>query len=505
MNEDIKKDTMEETKTEFVQENEGMKKNPIVPLKWYQKKPVWIGTAAVAGVAIVGLVATLCLPKSALVVNAQEIELGNKVKLTKEALLNTDEMDAEVVNAVKISSDLMTNTKKYTYDEKTGEVTSKDNSYLDAGTYTVTLTYGDEKEDVKIKVEDTKAPKFVGFKKTITVEQNAEGFDLSRYYLAEDKSDVSVKEEKKTDISKATTVKNSVVGVDEFENESKKECEIKVVTQEDIKNGTKLTPMVDGNVPLSKDTLEKAKSGEIDVQVEKMDKKLAKAYSDIQEDKVNGTTSFKKVKNEDNYFNRDKFTNEGGISMEALGMTYKEYREFLNENFVDPETGTLKGTYNPETNAMEWTDESGSHSVSLDNVGIHPEEMGDAYWEWVESQVNGGNTNTGGTTKPSNPSGNTGSNTGGNTGNTGGNTGGNSGGSTTPSQPQEPTQPDIPACDDTIPAGFWANRADAEAYAQQVVMDKLLSGEASNGGYIVDIYRTGCGTKYYGITFKPFT
>ena len=507
MNEDIKKDTMEETKTEFVQENEGMKKDPIVPLKWYQKKPVWIGTAAVAGVAIVGLVATLCLPKSALVVNAQEVELGNKVKLTKKALLNTDEMDAEVVNAVKISSDLMTNTKKYTYDEKTGEVTSKDNSYLDAGTYTVTLTYGDEKEDVKIKVEDTKAPKFVGFKKTITVEQNAEGFDLSRYYLAEDKSDVSVKEEKKTDISKATTVKNSVVGVDEFENESKKECEIKVVNQEDIKNGTKLTPMVDGNVPLSKDTLEKAKSGEIDVQVEEMDKKLAKAYSDIQEDKVNGTTSFKKVKNEDNYFNREKFTTVGNISMESLGMDYKEYREFVNTYLLDEE-GHVKGTYNPETNTFDGVDKDGnSFSISAGGLGIQPGEVKTPaeMLEYIQQQQNNGSQSS----KPSKPNtgnnGNTGSNTGGNTGNTGntgGNTGGNSGGSTTPSQPQEPTQPDIPACDNTIPAGFWANRADAEAYAQKVIMDKLLSGEASHGGYIVDIYRTGCGTKYYGITFK---
>lgn len=464
-------------------------------MKWYQNKKIVVGTVAAIVVCLAIVYAITSQPS--IVVKTQEIEAGDKVSLTKESLLDTEKMDAELVDDIKITSNLMTDTDKYSYNEESGEVTSKDETYLEAGTYTVTITYGDKTEDVKIKVEDTKAPKFVGFKKTITVEQNAEGFDLSRYYLAEDKSDVSVKEEKKTDISKATTVKNSVVGVDEFENESKKECEIKVVTQEDIKNGTKLTPMVDGNVPLSKDTLEKAKSGEIDVQVEEMDKKLAKAYSDIQEDKVNGTTSFKKVKNEDNYFNRDKFTNEGGISMEALGMTYQEYREFLNENFVDPETGTLKGTYNPETNAMEWTDESGSHSVSLDNVGIHPEEMGDAYWEWVESQVNGGNTNTGGTTKPSNPSGNTG-----NTGNTGGNTGGNSGGSTTPSQPQEPTQPDIPACDDTIPAGFWANRADAEAYAQQVIMDKLLSGEASHGGYIVDIYRTGCGTKYYGITFK---
>ena len=450
-------------------------------MKWYQNKKIVVGTVAAIVVCLAIVYAITSQPS--IVVKAQEIEAGDKVSLTKESLLDTEKMDAELVDDIKITSNLMTDTDKYSYNEESGEVTSKDETYLEAGTYTVTITYGDKTEDVEIKVTDSKAPEFVGFRDTITVEQNAEGFDLSRYYLAEDKSDVSVKEEKKTDISKATTVKNSVVGVDEFENESKKECEIKVVTQEDIKNGTKLTPMVDGNVPLSKDTLEKAKSGEIDVQVEEMDKKLAKAYSDIQEDKVNGTTSFKKVEKEDNYFNREKFTTVGNISMESLGMDYKEYREFVNTYLLD-EKGHVKGTYNPETNTFEGIDENGnSFSIDAGGLGIQPGEgstPAGALEAWQQQQGNGNQS--------SNP----------NTGNSGQT---NPGGTTT-TEPTQPVEPDVPACDDTIPAGFWANRADAEAYAQQVIMDALLSGQASHGGYYVDIYRTECGTKYYGITFK---
>lgn len=450
-------------------------------MKWYQNKKIVVGTVAAIVVCLAIVYAITSQPS--IVVKTQEIEAGDKVSLTKESLLDTEKMDAELVDDIKITSNLMTDTDKYSYNEESGEVTSKDETYLEAGTYTVTITYGDKTEDVEIKVTDSKAPEFVGFRDTITVEQNAEGFDLSRYYLAEDKSDVSVKEEKKTDISKATTVKNSVVGVDEFENESKKECEIKVVTQEDIKNGTKLTPMVDGNVPLSKDTLEKAKSGEIDVQVEEMDKKLAKAYSDIQEDKVNGTTSFKKVEKEDNYFNREKFTTVGNISMESLGMDYKEYREFVNTYLLD-EKGHVKGTYNPETNTFEGIDENGnSFSIDAGGLGIQPGEgstPAGALEAWQQQQGNGNQS--------SNP----------NTGNSGQT---NPGGTTT-TEPTQPVEPDVPACDDTIPAGFWANRADAEAYAQQVIMDALLSGQASHGGYYVDIYRTECGTKYYGITFK---
>lgn len=416
-------------------------------MKWYQNKKIVVGIVAVIVVCLAIVYAITS--QASIVVKAQEIEVGDKVSLTKESLLDTEKMDAELVDDIKITSNLMTDTDKYSYNEESGEVTSKDETYLEAGTYTVTITYGDKTEDVEIKVTDSKAPEFVGFRDTITVEQNAEGFDLSRYYLAEDKSKVTVESKEETDISKAETQTNTIVGTDEFDNSTEKECKIKVVTQEDIKNGTKLTPMVDGNVPLSKDTLEKAKSGDIDVQVEDLNEELKTAYADIKEDKINGTTSFKKVEDDDKYFNRDAFTNTGNISMESLGMDYKEYREFVNKNLLDDE-GHVKGTYNKDTNSFEGIDENGNQS-SNPNTG------------------NSGQTNPGGTTT---------------------------------TEPTQPVEPDVPACDDTIPAGFWANRADAEAYAQQVIMDALLSGQASHGGYYVDIYRTECGTKYYGITFK---
>lgn len=416
-------------------------------MKWYQNKKIVVG--AVAAIVVCLAIVYAITSQPSIVVKTQEIEAGDKVSLTKESLLDTEKMDAELVDDIKITSNLMTDTDKYSYNEESGEVTSKDETYLEAGTYTVTITYGDKTEDVEIKVTDSKAPEFVGFRDTITVEQNAEGFDLSRYYLAEDKSKVTVESKEETDISKAETQTNTIVGTDEFDNSTEKECKIKVVTQEDIKNGTKLTPMVDGNVPLSKDTLEKAKSGDIDVQVEDLNEELKTAYADIKEDKINGTTSFKKVEDDDKYFNRDAFTNTGNISMESLGMDYKEYREFVNKNLLDDE-GHVKGTYNKDTNSFEGIDENGNQS-SNPNTG------------------NSGQTNPGGTTT---------------------------------TEPTQPVEPDVPACDDTIPAGFWANRADAEAYAQQVIMDALLSGQASHGGYYVDIYRTECGTKYYGITFK---
>lgn len=244
--------------------------------KWYKNKKILGGVIAVIVVVCLGIVYALTSQQT-FVVKAQEIEVGEKVALTIDSLLNADEMAPGIVDNLEITSNLMTDTEKYTYNEETGEVVSKDKDYLKVGTYAVTVKSGNDSQNIEIKIEDTKAPEFVGFRKTIVVEENAEEFDLSRYYLAEDKSDVSIETEEKTDVSKATTIENTIVGTDEFDNFTEKECTVKIITQEDIKNGTKLTPMVDGNVPLSKDTMEKAKSGEIDVQVEDMDKDLQKA------------------------------------------------------------------------------------------------------------------------------------------------------------------------------------------------------------------------------------
>lgn len=413
-------------------------------MKWYQNKKVIAGIGAVVVVCL-GIVYAITSQPS-IVVKAQEIEVGEKVSLAKESLLDTEKMDAELVDDIKITSDLMTDTENYSYNEETGEVTSKDETYLKAGTYTVTFTYGDKTEDVEIKVQDTKAPEFIGFRDTIVVEQNAEGFDLSRYFLAEDKSEVTVKAKEEPGISKTETIKSTIVATDEFDNSIEEQCEIKVVTQEDIKNGTKLTPMVDGMVPVSADTLEKAKSGEIDIQIEDANEELSKAYKDIQDNKLEGKSSFVALENNDDYFFARKFEATNAVANQS---SEEESQVKESENTSDSSANSTQPSNN----------NAGNNSTQTPSQPTN---------------------NTGGTPAPSQPA-------------------------QQPQQPQEPTQPDIPACDDTIPAGFWANRADAEAYAQQVVMDKLLSGEASNGGYIVDIYRTECGTKYYGITFKPFT
>ena len=117
--------------------------------------------------------------------------------------------------------------------------------------------------------------------------------------------------------------------------------------------------------------------------------------------------------------------------------------------------------------------------------------------EWQEHADSVANANKGNSSSSSKPSGGNTSQSGNSS--SGGNT--SSGGTTPPSQPVEP---ETPACDNTIPAGFFATKAEADAYGQKLVMDALLNGNANSGGYYVDIYTNTCGTKYYGVTLKPF-
>lgn len=443
----------------------------------------------ISGVISCAFLGYLWFPHSKIVTKAQTIELGEPVLLTPDALLETKKMDKDVVKEIKIDSDLIHNNEKYTYDKESKEVISRDNSYLNVGTYKVYLTYKEEKKETEIKVKDTTSPEFIGFKDTITVEQNAKGFDLSSYYLAKDKSEVHMKTKDKTDISKTNKLTNTIIVEDAFENKTERKCKIQIVTQEDIQNGAKLTPMVDGNVPLSEDTMKKVKAGEIEVLVENQNEEIKTSYKDIREKQISGQYSYQETKHPDQYYNDDRFRNEGNISMESLGMDYKEYREFINTHFIDPQTGTMKGTYNAKTNAFEWKDEIGEHQVSVDGVGIRPEDVGNIHFQQAPSNTNQNNENS---EQPGNPA----------------------------SFHQDKTQvrpSSIPNHVEVLFPGhtvwqtyttvvgndgrFFNSMEEAGAQAEADLMDRLLVGEQNQGGFALEsIYHNG--NVYYQIIWK---
>ena len=136
-------------------------------------------------------------------------EYGEAIKLEPKTFLSND-VEKNVLNSVELTSDLMSNAEKYTFDKKKFTVTSKDKKYLDVGEYEVSLKYSKESKDVPFEVKDTKAPVFEDFLTEIRIEQNAEDVDLKDYFKVTDLSKIPVSKETKNKVDKGeTTIKKS--------------------------------------------------------------------------------------------------------------------------------------------------------------------------------------------------------------------------------------------------------------------------------------------------------
>lgn len=205
-------------------------------------------------------------------------EYGEAIKLEPKTFLSND-VEENVLSSVELTSDLMSNAEKYTFDKKKFTVTSKDKKYLDVGEYEVSLKYSKESKDVPFEVKDTKAPVFEDFLTEIRIEQNAEDVDLKDYFKAEDLSGAEITIDKQDfDIKKKGKYEITVTATDKYKNVTeKKSVVVKVVDSKDAKkNG--LTETVDGKIPMSKETKEKVDKGE--TTIKKSEDKVEKPNSD---------------------------------------------------------------------------------------------------------------------------------------------------------------------------------------------------------------------------------
>ncbi|MBB5182472.1 hypothetical protein [Catenisphaera adipataccumulans] len=217
------------------------------------------------------------------------VELGKPVVLSKSKLLNTDEMKGKDVKNTKVSSKLMTDSKHYTYDPKSKTVVSNGHPYLLSGHYTVQLTEAKDTQKVNIIVEDTKKPVFQIAPSEIFIEQDAEDVDLSRYFLVTDKSKVSLSFSKYS-LKKTGKQTVKVSAKDKAGNKAKKSIVIHILSEEDLKKGKKLTPMLDETVPLSASTYQKVMNGDMTVQMLDISEKTKELFQKGKS--VNGYTSF---------------------------------------------------------------------------------------------------------------------------------------------------------------------------------------------------------------------
>ena len=191
-------------------------------------------------------------------------EYGETVKLNVENFVD-EKMNEEAIKDTKLTSKLMTDTKKYTFDKKKLTVVTKDKEYLDVGTYEVSLKLNEDVQDMKFVVEDTTAPKFEDFLSEIRIEKDAKDVDLKSYFKASDLSDFEITiDQGDFDITKEGNYKIKVTAKDKYDNETKGECVVKVVSAEEAeKEG--LTENKDGKMAVSEETQKKIDSGQTSV------------------------------------------------------------------------------------------------------------------------------------------------------------------------------------------------------------------------------------------------
>ncbi len=160
----------------------------------------------------------------------------------------------------ELDNKLLFDVKKSDKNVEVKKVDGFDKSKL--GEQKVKVTFSDGKEevikDIKINVEDTKAPIFKNFLKEIRIEKDAENVNIKDYFEVEDKSDIEININRdKVNFNKAGTYEIKVSAKDKHGNKSEvKKCTVIVVdSKEAEKHG--LTATKNGHIPMSKETKKK--------------------------------------------------------------------------------------------------------------------------------------------------------------------------------------------------------------------------------------------------------
>lgn len=122
------------------------------------RSKIIIGTcASICGVLIAGtLVLKMAFGTKLNIDPEVKVEVGDPVVL--EVSNFTKAMSAEDMAKVNISSRLMKDDKKFTFNPSTKEVKSRKKNYLEVGTYEVTFKSGNKEVTSKLIVQDTKGP-----------------------------------------------------------------------------------------------------------------------------------------------------------------------------------------------------------------------------------------------------------------------------------------------------------------------------------------------------------
>ena len=185
-------------------------------------------------------------------------EYGKDVVLKAENFVkNMDEMPEEIKKTIKLDSELMTDSTQYSYNKSTNKVVTKDEKYLNEGTYDINISYeqngGKKYEHVRLEVEDTVAPRFTKFQTFAYVCQNATGVNPTNFVRATDLNKVTYTyKPSEYNLKKPGRYSVNITAEDRAGNKTTKKMTFKVVSEEDVGTGKiKLTKDKYGNTKWS--------------------------------------------------------------------------------------------------------------------------------------------------------------------------------------------------------------------------------------------------------------
>lgn len=140
--------------------------------------------------------------------------------------------------------------------------------------YTITIKYKKQEETFKVIIKDTKAPIFTKYEDKISLIQDSEDVDLTKYFTAEDLSDVILSIEGNFDISKIGEYNIKVVATDKSGNKTIKDF----VAEVKEKEKTPSTPSVSNNNKNTSNTNSSGNNKDVPKIVERYRKDISDNY-----------------------------------------------------------------------------------------------------------------------------------------------------------------------------------------------------------------------------------
>lgn len=131
---------------------------------------------------------------------------------------------------------------------KDKKILSKDEKYLMVGKYDLSIKYKKGIKSFSIEVKDTKKPEFKEAPEKITLEQNSKNVDLTKFFDAEDLSEVKLSINGDYDISKTGNYELKIVATDKYDNKREKQFTLEVIDLESSKEGGKISKTIDGTI-----------------------------------------------------------------------------------------------------------------------------------------------------------------------------------------------------------------------------------------------------------------